>query len=152
MTADMTLRTKFLRSPRCAFALLLAAMLLLPGAVAAAERCDDVPAAFAGLKNPVVLTAKDIAYYTKQFAKQCARCHGEKGDGGGDEAKDQKYPPPDFTDRQFMRNCSDGQLFYQIIRGGEERSAMPAFGPESDAGWPEQKVWSMVAFIRRFAQ
>ena len=144
--------TRFRRIAICTAGLLGAGLLLLPAALSAAERCDEVPAAFAGLKNQAVLSDKDVAYYAKQFDKKCARCHGEQGNGGGDEAKDQKFPPANFTDRHFMDNCSDGQLFYQIMKGGEDKSAMPAFGPESDAGWPEEKVWSMVAFIRRFAR
>lgn len=151
-TDTMTMHTRSKRNACGMAALLGAAMLLLPATLPAAERCDTVPADFAALKNPVALDEKDVAYYAKQYAKQCARCHGIKGDGGGEEAKGQKFPPADFTDRRFMAHCTDGQLFYQIMQGGEERSAMPAFGPESDMGWPEEKVWSMVAFIRRFAQ
>ena len=36
--------------------------------------------------------------------------------------------------------------------GGGERCAMPAYGPESDHGWNEEKIWSMVRFVRRFAE
>jgi hypothetical protein len=28
---------------------------------------------------------------------------------------------------------------------------MPAYGPDSDLGWSELKIWHMVAYIRRFA-
>lgn len=27
---------------------------------------------------------------------------------------------------------------------------MPAFGPESDHAWTEDKIWHMVAFVRTF--
>jgi hypothetical protein len=50
-----------------------------------------------------------------------------------------------------MANSSDGELFYRIATGYGERCAMPAFGPESDHGWKEDKIWHMVAFIRRFS-
>lgn len=113
--------------------------------------CDPVPADYQQLQNPVSLTEDQVAYYRKQFKTKCARCHGEKGDGGGAEAKEQKVKPANFTDAAFMNACSDGQLFYQIVNGGEAKSAMPAFGPDSDHGWSEDKVWHMVAFIRRFA-
>lgn len=113
--------------------------------------CDPVPADYQQLKNPISLPADKVAYYRKQFKTKCARCHGEKGDGGGEEAGDQKVKPANFTDAAFITTCTDGHLFYQIVNGGEEKSAMPAFGPESDYGWSEEKVWHMVAFIRRFA-
>jgi hypothetical protein len=51
-----------------------------------------------------------------------------------------------------MKTRSDGQLFYQILMGGGDRSAMPAMGPGSDAGWPEERIWKMVRYVRRFAE
>lgn len=114
--------------------------------------CDTVPVDYMQLKNPVTLTEKEVVYYRNQFRTKCARCHGKKGDGGGQEAADLKVKPANFTDAEFMRGCVDGQLFYQIENGGEEKSAMPAFGPESDHGWSMDKIWHMVAFIRRFAE
>jgi mono/diheme cytochrome c family protein len=112
---------------------------------------DDVPEEIARRENPVTLSPRKIKYYAKQFRAKCARCHGSAGDGGGEESAGQAVPPTDFTDAATMGTRSDGQLFYQILMGGGERCAMPAFGPESDHGWPEEKVWSMVAFVRRFA-
>jgi hypothetical protein len=51
-----------------------------------------------------------------------------------------------------MASRTDGEFFYQILMGGGERCAMPAFGPESDHAWTEDKIWHMVAFVRRFAK
>ncbi len=51
-----------------------------------------------------------------------------------------------------MATRTDGQLFYQILMGGGQRSAMPAFGPESDVGWSEEKIWLMVLYVRKFSQ
>jgi mono/diheme cytochrome c family protein len=112
---------------------------------------DDVPEEIAGQENPVTLTPRKVEYYTKQFRAKCARCHGPTGDGGGEESAGQAVPPTDFTDADYMGSRSDGQLFYQILMGGGERCAMPAFGPESDHGWSEEKIWHMVAFVRRFS-
>lgn len=113
--------------------------------------CDPVPASYMAMKNPVTLSEARVDYFRKQFKTKCARCHGEKGDGAGDEARDLKVQPAKLSDPEFMRRCADGQLFYQIEKGGEEKSAMPAFGPDSAQGWNEEKIWGMVAFIRRFA-
>ena len=111
---------------------------------------DDVPADVAASENPETLEPGEVRYYTRQFKAKCARCHGK--DGTGAEARDQPVPPADFTDPALMASRTDGQLFYQILMGGGERCAMPAFGPGSDHNWNEAKIWHMVAFVRRFAR
>jgi len=114
---------------------------------------DDVPEDVAARRNPAgELSERDVRYFAKQFKTKCARCHGPDGGGGGEEAAEQAVPPADFTDSARMSSRTDGQLFYQILMGGGERCAMPAYGPESSHGWTEEKVWRMVAFVRRFAQ
>jgi mono/diheme cytochrome c family protein len=114
---------------------------------------DDVPDEIAGLQNPVnELTPREVRYYQKQFKAKCARCHGIDGRGGGEDAAAQEVPPADLTDAAFMSTRSDGQLYYQILMGGGERCAMPAFGPDSSHGWSEEKVWRMVAFVRRLSE
>ena len=123
---------------------------VLAASVACAR--DDVPEEIARLENPVTLPPDKVRYYAKQFRTKCARCHGAKGDGGGEEASKQEVPPADLTDAAYMKTRSDGQLFYQIRMGGGERCAMPAFGPDSDHGWSEEKIWYMVGFVRRFAE
>jgi mono/diheme cytochrome c family protein len=112
---------------------------------------DDVPEDVAALENPETLEPGEVRYYTRQFKAKCARCHGKDGTGAGAEASEQPVPPADFTDATFMAGRTDGQLFYQILMGGGERCAMPAFGPGSAHNWNEAKIWHMVAFVRRFA-
>jgi mono/diheme cytochrome c family protein len=122
-------------------------------ALAPASARDDVPDEIASLANPVgELTPRDVRYYQKQFKAKCARCHGLDGSGGGEEAAAQEVPPANLTDAAFMSTRSDGQFYYQILMGGGERCAMPAFGPESSHGWSEEKIWRMVAFVRRLAE
>jgi mono/diheme cytochrome c family protein len=112
---------------------------------------EDVPPEIAARENPVVLPDSKLRYYARQFRAKCARCHGIDGDGGGEEAQAQEVPPRDFTDAALMGTRTDGELFYQIYAGGGDRCAMPAYGPGSDHGWSEEKIWYMVAFVRRFA-
>jgi mono/diheme cytochrome c family protein len=119
---------------------------------ACATARDDVPEDVARQSNPVGdLDDREVRYYGKQFRTKCARCHGSDGRGGGEDAQKQDVPPADLTDASAMNSRSDGQLFYQILVGGGEACAMPAFGPTSDHGWSEDKIWHMVAFVRRFA-
>ena len=121
-------------------------------ASASSEGRVDVPPEIAVRKNPETLDESEIRYYARQFKAKCARCHGREGDGGGPESELQSIPPRDLTDAAYMRTRTDGQLFYQILAGGAGRSPMPAFGPGSDQGWSEQKIWHMVAFVRRFSE
>jgi mono/diheme cytochrome c family protein len=115
---------------------------------------DDVPADVKAMKNPVTIEESEIRYYTRQFKGKCSRCHGIDGTGTGADAaaSDELVRPANFTDAKYMASRTDGELFYQILMGGGERCAMPAFGPESDHAWTEDKIWHMVAFVRRFAK
>ena len=115
---------------------------------------DDVPDDVKAMKNPVTLEESEVRYYQRQFKGKCSRCHGLDGTGTGAHAvvTEGFARPADFTDPKFMATRTDGQFFYQILMGGGERCAMPAFGPESDHAWKEDKIWHMVAFVRRFTE
>jgi mono/diheme cytochrome c family protein len=115
---------------------------------------DDVPADTKSMENPVTLEESEIRYYQRQFKGKCSRCHGLDGTGTGVDAvaTDGLVRPANFTDAKYMASRTDGQLFYQIMMGGGERCAMPAFGPESDYAWTEDKIWHLVAFVRRFSE
>jgi len=119
----------------------------------AASGRDDVPEEIASRKNPVTLEESEIRYYERQFKGKCARCHGEDGRGnGGEPVEPPLVAPADLTDADRMTKRTDGQLFYQLLKGGGDRCAMPAFGPWSNHGWSEDKIWHMVAYVRRFAE
>ena len=115
---------------------------------------DEVPDDYKNMTNPITLSESDVQYWDRQYQAQCSRCHGETGKGDGEAAdlEEGSVRPANFTDVAYMNSKTDGELFYQIEMGGEELSAMPEFGPDSGAGWDEMKIWSMVAFIRRFAK
>ncbi len=133
---------------------LVAIALAIGGAPSGAGARDDVPEEIARRKSPVTLEETELRYYKRQFKGKCARCHGRDGDGkgGSEPPAPPLVAPADFTDAQYMATRTDGQLFYQILNGGGERCAMPAFGPESDHAWNEEKIWHMVAYVRLFAR
>jgi mono/diheme cytochrome c family protein len=113
---------------------------------------DEVPDLKA-MKNPVTLEESEVSRYKRHFKGKCSRCHGIDGTGTGVDAGSAEglVRPANFTDAKYMASRTDGEFFYQILMGGGERCAMPAFGPESDHAWNEDKIWHMVAFIRRFS-
>ena len=129
----------------------LAALLSLGLGPNEARARNDVPDEIAALSNPVELEESELSYYQRQFKGKCSRCHGQDGTGTGEQAAAQSVPPADLTDAAYMKTRTDGQLFYQILMGGAEDSPMPAFGPRSDQGWSEDKVWHLVAYVRLFA-
>lgn len=126
------------------------ALACAPPAVTAAR--NDVPDEIAARPNPETLEPDEERYYRRQYRAKCARCHGKDGTGAGVEAAEQPVPPADFSDAKLMGTRTDGQLYYQILMGGGERCAMPAFGPESSHAWDDAKIWHMVALVRLFAR
>jgi len=143
-------KTEFLRR----IAIVTLTFCLAGFACKAVSARDDVPDDVKSMQNPVKLEESEVRYYERQFKGKCSRCHGLDGTGTGVDAATTAglARPANLTDATFMASRTDGQLFYQILMGGGERCAMPAFGPESDQAWTEDKIWHMVAFVRRFSQ
>lgn len=71
------------------------------------------------------------------YARECARCHGERGLGG---------PNVSIGNLQLLSTASDGFL-RQAIRNGRTRTAMPAFG----ASLGDQGIEDVLALLRRWA-
>lgn len=104
------------------------------------------PAEYLSLTNPHT-TDKDIARGAKLFASKCAECHGDEGEGDDEEPEIVA-----FQNKAWMKTRPDGQLFYIVKEGAGPDSEMEAFGPDSDAGLSEEKLWQIVAFIRTLAK
>jgi mono/diheme cytochrome c family protein len=86
------------------------------------------------------------------YLKNCAQCHGEKGDGAG-YATPHLYPRPrDFTSARFkVRTTPNGTLpthqdLVNIIRRGMPYTSMPAWPNLSD-----QEVSDLAYFITTFS-
>jgi mono/diheme cytochrome c family protein len=92
--------------------------------------------------NPVKPTAESQAFAKKMYGYDCAVCHGEKGDGKGDLAVEQKFQMKDWTtDDTVLKGMTDQQIYDQIVKG---KGNMP---PEGDRLKPDQ-VWNMVIYTR----
>ena len=91
---------------------------------------------------------EDFLKATKRVYKsKCKKCHGMTGDGEGSAAADIEIKPTAFNAPGYMESKSDGQLFW-IIDQGSEGTEMEGFGPDSDAGLSEDKLWELVSFMR----
>lgn len=69
----------------------------------------------------------------KLFQRNCAQCHGEKGQGLKNAA-DLQLP--------VVQQQSDGALFWKITNGNPRRG-MPSF-----SGIPELQRWQLVLYLR----
>ncbi len=82
----------------------------------------------------------------KLFARNCAVCHGVRGQGNGPAGKAQPKTPADFTDVQRMAGASDALLRAKIIRGGMG-TGMPYWGRL----FTEEEVQALLAYLRSFS-
>jgi mono/diheme cytochrome c family protein len=95
--------------------------------------------------SPVKPTPESAARAKMIYGYDCAVCHGAKGDGKGDLAKDMALTMPDFTDPASLKSKTDGELVDSIKDG---KGKMP---PEGDRAKTEE-LRGLVFYCRSFAQ
>lgn len=89
----------------------------------------------------------------KQYKRFCIGCHGERGDGAGDNAPFLEPKPRDFTAATFKcRSTLTGNLptdedLYKSVGRGFNTSAMPSWAPLT-----AQTKIDLVAYIKSFSQ
>lgn len=95
-----------------------------------------------GSDDPVLSRGEQL------FAKNCALCHGESGDGGGKFAYLMNPRPRNFRQGNFKLSTTQNQVpsdadLFRTISNGMPGSAMPPWGhlPKSD-------INALVAFVR----
>jgi mono/diheme cytochrome c family protein len=119
--------------------------------VSAAEHQTPVaPQEFLDMENPVDEDDIDDAFLKKvkkTYKRKCSKCHGASGDGEGSASEEIEIKPTAFNTAGYFDEKSDGQLFW-IIEAGSEGTEMEGYGPESDAGYSEGKLWELVSYIR----
>lgn len=86
-------------------------------------------------------TPDQLAAARETYAKRCASCHGEKGEGGTGEFEGKKIKGPPFRSGHALRHV-DADFVKQIDKGGE---GMPAFGEKLSA----REIDDLVKFIRK---
>jgi high-affinity iron transporter len=76
------------------------------------------------------------------FARYCALCHGERGDGRGERRTGLSSPPQDLTDPAWQSRTSTLQVF-RTLREGVPGTPMPSW-----AALSEDDAWDLVAYVR----
>ena len=90
------------------------------------------------------------------YAKYCAQCHGDRGDGRGYAAPYLRPAPRDFTSGKYqIRSTPTGALptdddIRRVIRNGIPYTAMPAF-PDLTDGQVDELVQVLKGFSPKFA-
>lgn len=80
------------------------------------------------------------------YAKNCAACHGDSGDGQGFDAASSPVTPPSFADAARMATRRSDVLYAKIRRGGMG-TGMPNFGTL----FSPEETWALVDYLWRFA-
>jgi mono/diheme cytochrome c family protein len=98
-------------------------------------------------KNPVKPTAESQTKAKQLYARDCAMCHGDNGNGKTDLATSMNVTLTDWSDPKSLQNQCDGELF-NVIRNGKG-DKMP---PEGDGRAKDDAVWNLVIYIRTFSK
>ncbi|HKJ40037.1 MAG TPA: cytochrome c [Anaerolineales bacterium] len=102
----------------------------------------QIPAEYAGLKNPVPSDEASLERGAQLYATNCASCHGDGGMGDGPAGAALDPAPAAVAHTSQM--MADDYLFWRISEGGPEFStSMPPWKV-----LPEQARWDMVNYIR----
>lgn len=111
----------------------------------ALSACEgDVPRAYRSVVIPVARLGDPAARRrgAQLFARHCALCHGERGDGRGERRTGLSTPPRDLTDPNWQGRTSPLRIFV-TLREGVPGTAMPPW-----AALTTDDTWDLVAHVR----
>jgi len=109
-------------------------------APASSPHNNEISPEDAAKKNPIRFTDASVDRGKKVFKTQCALCHGDKGDGKGDLAKEMSLTLPDFTQADSLSKRTDGELF-AIVSSGKEPM------PSQKGRMPTPQMWNVVNYL-----
>jgi len=97
--------------------------------------------------NPIGTSAEELKPGVEHFARYCALCHGNDGNGQDAAFARGLFPKPPDMRAAATQTLTDGELFY-IIENGIRFTGMPAFGTGQPDPAGEKLTWQLVRFIR----
>lgn len=95
------------------------------------------------VKNPVLMSAENLATGKEAFGHYCVACHGMDGQNTGVPFAGKMSPPPPLLNTKDVQSYSDGQLKW-VIDNGVAPSGMPA----SKGTLSDDEIWSIVLYLR----
>jgi mono/diheme cytochrome c family protein len=106
----------------------------------------EIPAEYAGLKNPIPADDESLERGAALYATNCASCHGDGGMGDGPAGSALiPAPAPVAHTSQMM---ADDYLFWRVSEGGTPfATSMPAW-----KFLDEQARWDMVNYMRALGE
>lgn len=90
-------------------------------------------------KNPVAVSAASILRGETMYLRDCAGCHGPRGDGKGPDADGIEPPPTNLA--AMAGHHADGDLAWKIRKG---KGPMPAW----EELFTEDEIWDLVNYIQ----
>jgi cbb3-type cytochrome c oxidase subunit III len=97
-------------------------------------------------ENQVTVSDKVLKGQTI-FKTYCATCHGDNGQGDGPAAVALNPKPANFSDFKFISQRDDAHLT-KVIKGGGVAVGKSPLMPALGAGFTDQQVGQVIAFIR----
>jgi mono/diheme cytochrome c family protein len=109
----------------------------------------DLPGA-QKMKNPSASSPDTIAKGKQLYEGKgtCIKCHGATGQGDGPGAKLVRPSPRNFTNADWQKTRTDGEMFW-VLKNGSPGSGMVALIP-SDIN--EEEAWQIIHYVRTFGK
>lgn len=102
----------------------------------------DIPDEYKNMENPYKGDESLNRLGRATYNRHCRSCHGNKGLGDGPMARNLDTFPGDFSDAEFHKEHTDGEIYYMSFIGRDE---MPNFESLID---DDEERWAVVNYIR----
>ncbi|HEX9756504.1 MAG TPA: cytochrome c [Nitrospiria bacterium] len=101
------------------------------------------------MKNPLLISGTVIKNGRELFSRSCVACHGPGGKGDGPVARETQMDPKprDFTNPEFQRIRSDGELFWVLKHGSHDSEMM-----RMDFFFTDEELWGLISYIRTLGE
>lgn len=96
--------------------------------------------------NPVRPTAASQEKAKALYARDCAMCHGDSGNGKTDIATSMGVKLDDWTDPKALASKSDQELYSAIHKGKGDKM------PSEEGRAKVDEIWNLIIYIRNLSK